>query len=108
MITGLRFLECGTTVRRLDDGPASPTHFNAMSNESTHNVSPENGRAMDKPAVLRRVLVHFQGWAGRTAIEAQLVGETAKRYRVSVPSGIPGRCKPGGTCLVPKYAVTFS
>ena len=55
----------------------------------------------------RRVWVHFQGWAGRTAIEAELVGETAKRYKVMVPRGLPGRCKAGGTCLVPKYAVTF-
>lgn len=55
----------------------------------------------------RRVLVHFQGWAGRTSVEVDLVGETPKRYRVLSSCGIPGRCGPGGTFLVPKHAITF-
>ena len=78
-----------------------------MSNKMNVPNEEQSGR-LQQPAVGGRVLVHFQGWAGRAAIEAELVGETAKRYRVMVPSGLPGRCKPGGTCLVPKYAVTVS
>lgn len=53
----------------------------------------------------QRVHVHFNSWAGKTTLLAEIVGVTPKRYRVKWLENTPRRVK-GSTGLVPKSAVS--
>ena len=58
-------------------------------------------------ATLRTVLC-INGWYGYAVLPVEVVGETAKRYRIrsDKPINLPGRqLMPGQTALVPKYAI---
>lgn len=64
-----------------------------------------------KPALLC-----LEGWEGRSETPVEVVGETAKRYRIICPPGVQavklaGRhryLRPGdGSVLVPKTAIKF-
>lgn len=54
----------------------------------------------------RAAHVHLDSWAGRSRVPVQVVGETAKRYRV-VWQQSALRWREGQVSLVPKEAVTF-
>mgnify|MGYP000893478069 CR=1 FL=1 len=58
----------------------------------------------------RWACVCLDSWAGRQEITVQVVGETAKRYRIRavVPTKLPRRVlEKGEETLVPKRAVRF-
>lgn len=58
-------------------------------------------------ATLRTVLC-LNGWYGYAELPVEVVGETAKRYRIrsDKPINLPDRqLMPGETALVPKYAI---
>ena len=52
----------------------------------------------------QKVIVYFNSWAGQTAVTAELVGSTPRRYRVRWLEPTSRRPK-GSVSLVPKGAV---
>lgn len=54
-------------------------------------------------------VLRLDGWAGRTDVPVQVVGETSKRYRIKLmhDTRLPGRRegRAGDVVLVPKYAI---
>jgi hypothetical protein len=62
----------------------------------------------------RPARIHLDGWAGRSADQVVVVGETPKRYRIRTAGDkavrLAGRNRylsPGETVLVPKAAISF-
>jgi hypothetical protein len=55
----------------------------------------------------KRCLVHFDGWAGRYSVPAEVLKVTPKRIKVRFLADVCARKRKGSVAYAPKYAVTM-
>jgi hypothetical protein len=51
--------------------------------------------------------VHFDGWAGKYSVPAEVLKVTPKRVKVRFLGDVSARRRKGGVAYAPKYAVTM-